>query len=98
MFDGRFKSGSCVQPSGFSIYPVFGNEDCLHLNVYVPEIQNNDEPEIDLLPVMVWFHGGGFTSGESNEALWGPGYLLDKDVVLVTVNYRLGKFPNSNWY
>ena len=66
------------------------NKDCLNLSVYVPEVQNNDEPEIDLLPVMVWFHGGGFTSGESNEALWGPGYLLDKDVVLVTVNYRLG--------
>ena len=51
------KSGQCVQPSGVSIYPVVGNEDCLHLNVYVPEL----EPEIaekGLLPVMVWFHGG----------------------------------------
>ena len=41
---------------------------------------------------MNFFHEGGFTSGESNEDLWGPGYLLDKDVILVTVNYRLGKY------
>ena len=89
VFDGSFKSGQCIQPSGFSIYPVIGNEDCLHLNVYVPETEQ--EVENDLLPVMVWFHGGGFTSGEGNEDLWGPAYLLDKDVILITVNYRLGK-------
>ena len=51
------KSGQCVQPSGVSIYPVVGNEDCLHLNVYFPEIEPEAE-ETGLLPVMVWFHGG----------------------------------------
>ena len=40
------------------------------------------------LPVMVWFHGGGFTSGQAS--MYGPEHLLDKDVILVTVNYRLG--------
>jgi hypothetical protein len=52
------KSGQCVQPSGVSIYPVVGNEDCLHLNVYFPEIEQSDVAEKGLLPVMVWFHGG----------------------------------------
>ena len=52
------KSGQCVQPSGVSIYPVVGNEDCLHLNVYFPEIEEPDVAEKGLLPVMVWFHGG----------------------------------------
>ena len=52
------KSGQCVQPSGFSIYPVVGNEDCLHLNVYFPEIEQPEVEETGLLPVMVWFHGG----------------------------------------
>ena len=46
--------------------------------------RNDDE----LLPVMVFVHGGGFTSGESN--LYGPSYLLDRNVILVTLNYRLG--------
>ena len=45
---------------------------------------NDDE----LLPVMVFVHGGGFTSGESN--LYGPSYMLDRNVILVTLNYRLG--------
>ena len=44
------------------------------------------------LPVMVWFHGGGYTSGDSSGRLYGPEYLLDKDVILVTCNYRLGIF------
>ena len=52
------KLGQCVQPSGVSIYPVVGNEDCLHLNVYFPEIEQSDAAEKGLLPVMVWFHGG----------------------------------------
>ena len=43
---------------------------------------------VDDLPVMVWFHGGGFASGQAS--MYGPEHLLDKDVILVTVNYRLG--------
>jgi len=42
---------------------------------------------------MVWIHGGGFMSGsgngESKMTFYGPGYILDRDVVLVTINYRL---------
>ena len=42
------------------------------------------------LPVMVWVHGGGFVSGDGGDRLYGPRYLLDRDVILVTFNYRLG--------
>lgn len=51
----------------------------------------------DPLPVMVWIHGGGFTtgSGNSDTDLYGPGYILDRDVVLVTLNYRLGSFGEN---
>lgn len=78
----------CVQvnPLGFP-YATAGDEDCLYLNVYVPEVESKKK-----LPVMVWFHGGGFTSGDSSDNMFSPGYLLDKDVILVTVNYRLGIF------
>ena len=43
-----------------------------------------------MLPVMFYIHGGGYTSGESSTFLYGPRYLLDRDVILVTVSYRLG--------
>jgi carboxylesterase type B len=46
---------------------------------------------------MVWIHGGGFTAGSGNSEtdFYGPGHILDRDVVLVTINYRLGPFGNS---
>ncbi|XP_046396391.1 juvenile hormone esterase-like [Ischnura elegans] len=43
-----------------------------------------------LLPVMVYIHGGGFFSGAGSSTLHGPEYIIDRDVVLVTFNYRLG--------
>lgn len=39
---------------------------------------------------MVWIHGGGFTSGSNKTELYGPEFLIVQDVVLVTINYRLG--------
>lgn len=42
------------------------------------------------LAVMVWIHGGGFKFGDSSEMLYGPDYLLSKDIVFVSLNYRLG--------
>lgn len=42
------------------------------------------------LPVMVWLHGGGFSFGSGNAFLYGPDFLVAEDVVLVTLNYRLG--------
>ena len=45
-------------------------------------------PGDDLLPVIFFLHGGGYFFGSSD--LWGPAYLLDRDVILVTVNFRQG--------
>nr|BAD91555.1 carboxylesterase [Athalia rosae] len=63
-----------------------GQEDCLYLNVYTPSVSS----EGPLLPVMVWIHGGGFVLGSGNEEVYGSNYLLEAEVVLVTLNYRLG--------
>lgn len=41
---------------------------------------------------MVWIHGGGYTFGSAETMYYGPEFLLTKDIVLVTVNYRLGIF------
>lgn len=76
-------------------YAAFGegrmSEDCLNLNVTVKTSDTGDVP--DDLPVMVWFHGGAFGILTSNvESYNNPISLPSKDVVLVTVNHRLGAF------
>lgn len=65
---------------------VFGSEDCLYLNVYVPKVEEKKQNEG--LPVIIYFHGGAFMFGLTS--LYGPKYFMDKDIILVTVQYRLG--------
>ncbi|XP_038220747.1 venom carboxylesterase-6-like [Zerene cesonia] len=67
--------------------PIFkkitGDENCLFLNVYSPNIAVGTH-----LPVVVFIHGGAFMYGTGS--LYGPANMMDRDVVLVTINYRLG--------
>ncbi|KAJ9588465.1 hypothetical protein L9F63_018198, partial [Diploptera punctata] len=67
-----------------------GNEDCLFLNVFTPQL--NPVSNNSLKPVMVWFHGGGFNKGSSSSEIYGPDFLVAEDVVIVSFNYRLGPF------
>jgi para-nitrobenzyl esterase len=60
-------------------------EDCLYLNVNAPK-------KADGLPVMVWLHGGGFVVGTGSHALSNSPAMVKRGVVLVTLNYRLGRF------
>ena len=63
------------------------SEDCLYLNVYAPPGARRTGTQ--LLPVMVWIHGGALLTGESND--YDPTRLVDAgDVIVVTINYRLG--------
>jgi para-nitrobenzyl esterase len=61
------------------------DEDCLYLNVYTPAADGAQRP------VLVWIHGGGFVIGSGSQPIY-DGVPLTKrgDVVVVTVNYRLG--------
>ncbi|KAF5299080.1 hypothetical protein FQR65_LT09438 [Abscondita terminalis] len=74
-----------------AFYPIInrstGAEDCLFLNVYTKEL-----PDVNrrLKPVMFWIHGGAFMLGSGSSVMYGPNFLLTKDIVLVTINYRLG--------
>jgi para-nitrobenzyl esterase len=62
-----------------------GDENCLFLNVYTP---TGDAPPHGF-PVMVWIHGGSFTSLKGSE--YDPSPLVEKgNVIVVTINYRLG--------
>jgi para-nitrobenzyl esterase len=78
---------TCVQGVGFGDLLAGGasekSEDCLSLNVWTPVT-----PSSDALPVMVFIHGGGYSSGATNTY---PGYGLSEKgpVVVVSMNYRL---------
>ncbi|EDV93363.1 GH19267 [Drosophila grimshawi] len=63
---------------------IDGAEDCLYLNVYAKQLKT-EKP----LPVMVYIYGGAFSIGEATRELYAPDYLMAKDVVLVTLNYRV---------
>ena len=63
-------------------------EDCLVLNVYVPLRHGFPSDARRRRPVMVWIHGGAFSVGESD--VYDPVRLVAQDVVVVTINYRLG--------
>ncbi|MCW8196004.1 carboxylesterase family protein [Proteobacteria bacterium 005FR1] len=77
---------SCPQlPSPFGSSSV--NEDCLYLNIYQPS-EARLARFFGGLPVMVWFHGGAFTSGSG--AATDPARLAEEGVIVITVNYRLG--------
>ncbi|KAF9931038.1 hypothetical protein FBU30_010954 [Linnemannia zychae] len=68
------------------------SEDCLHLNVFTPSL-NGDNKNSRGLPVMVYIHGGGFTSFSGSSPVFEPGNIVSRSgVVVVTINYRLGIF------
>jgi para-nitrobenzyl esterase len=62
------------------------NEDCLYLNVWTPAKRSGK------LPVMVWIYGGGFVNGGSSPSVYDGTAFAKDGVVLVSFNYRLGRF------
>lgn len=70
-------------------YSIFGDEDCLYLNVSTTSLTVRK-------PVMFWIHDGGFTTGAGTSVTWGPDYIIPKNVVVVSPNYRLGPFGFLN--
>lgn len=83
--DGSVFGQRCAQPSSI-LSPESVNEDCLFLNVHVPNNIGHGK-----LPVMVWLHGGAFLSGSAAD------YDMTKmaqkaNAVIVSINYRVGAF------
>ena len=64
------------------------SEDCLFLNVWAPANATNKSK----LPVMVWIHGGGFVGGSGAGAGTVGDAFVNQGVILITINYRLGRF------
>lgn len=63
------------------------SEDCLSVNVWTPA-----EAPGAALPVLVWFYGGGFTSGSNAVPLYDGSALAARGIVVVAVNYRVGPY------
>jgi para-nitrobenzyl esterase len=78
----------CIQPTPTGdpgVGPLPMSEDCLNLNVWRPAAST--EPA----PVMVWIHGGGLINGSGTAALYDGSHLARRGMVVVTLNYRLGR-------
>ncbi|XP_069354734.1 esterase FE4-like isoform X2 [Maniola hyperantus] len=68
-----------------TLFGIMGSEDCLKLNVYVPVNPKSKKP----LAVMVYIYGGAFVFGSAGKTIYGPRFLVKKDVILVIFNYRV---------
>lgn len=76
----------CAQTPVEGAPPATTGEDCLFLNVTTPR-----RPSAEPLPVVVWFHGGGYTTGAGSQ-YDAQRMATEGNVVVVTINYRLGVF------
>jgi para-nitrobenzyl esterase len=80
----------CIQSAGYPdmvFHDPGPSEDCLTLNVWAPA-----KAKPGSLPVMVWIFGGGFVSGGTSENRQDGQFLAGRNVVVVSMNYRLGIF------
>ena len=79
-------SSIAPQSSGPMVFEgLTQSEDCLYLNVATPSKEDGKN-----MPVMVWFHGGGFANSTGNDPLFNGYRLPQKGIVQVVVNMRLG--------
>ena len=97
----------CPQTTPLSPEP-FGDEDCLMLNIYVPD---SGEGSLDPIPVMVWIHGGGLRQvgelsfilrassiqGANKYTLYGPQLYLDRWINFVTFEDNI-RLPGTFWW
>lgn len=90
-FDGIFEANDdshiCPQIEEFN-RTVAGDLDCLRLNIFVPSTAS----PTNKLPVLVWIFGGRFELGFYGRLIYGPKFLVRHDIILVTINYRIGPY------
>ena len=71
---------------------IQGSEDCLSLNVYAPKMYEDKKRS-----VLVWIHGGAFLLGSGSSVTFDPTRIVElENVIVVTLNYRLGIFGFLN--
>ncbi len=89
--DNKWPNSYSTFTDHWNYYDV--SEDCLTLNVWTPNLDAKKRP------VMVWFHGGGFTNGNAieHDGYHGENFARYGDVVFVSVNHRLGPIGFSDF-
>ncbi|XP_049800076.1 juvenile hormone esterase-like [Schistocerca nitens] len=96
MLDATEDGPSCLQRDAYvddgDGAEYKGDTDCLFLNVYTPAVKGERG-----FPIIVYIHGGGYTSGHAGSEWVNPQYFMLKDVVVVTVAYRLGVFGSRHF-
>lgn len=68
------------------------SEDCLTLNIWTPAYKNQSDMSSKKLPVFFWIYGGRFTGGSGDVRTYDGTGFAQKDIIVVTINYRLGPF------
>ncbi|XP_050055529.1 esterase B1-like isoform X1 [Aphis gossypii] len=71
---------------------IIGSEDCLYLNVLVPQVVktfHKQKESNEKLAVMIFIHGGAFNYNGWSVKRYSPDYLVDENVIVVAMNYRL---------
>lgn len=97
VLDATSYSSPCPQLAALTGTPS-ASEDCLYLNVWTP-----DPAPTEPVPVMIWIHGGSNITGSTGDGVPFPGYegvrlydghtlAVERNVIVVTTNYRLGVF------
>ncbi|XP_060524879.1 juvenile hormone esterase-like [Cylas formicarius] len=84
IWDATSDGSACIA-SNYN--PSSQSEDCLFLNIFVPSLNSSKK-----YPVMFHIHGGRYIGSSSNFNSYNPSYLVEKDVIVVTHNYRLGPY------
>ena len=82
-----FSAPQTIYKESFLTDPSMPDEsiDCLSLNIASKDVSLD-------MPVMIWIHGGAYITGSSNSVVYDLDYLPLHEIVLVTINYRLGPF------
>lgn len=77
----------CIKYGQTAMQNGWGSEDCLYLNVWTKAVST-----VEKRPVIVYLHGGGFTTGSGSDQMYDGEVLANKDIVYVSINYRVGIF------
>ncbi|CAL8134348.1 unnamed protein product [Orchesella dallaii] len=86
--DATRPSPFCVQAQITAGMSPRGQEDCLYLEIYSPNLFQNASSS--LLPVIIWIPAGAHIFGRSR--YYGPKYIMREDVIYVPINFRMGIF------
>ncbi|XP_063709090.1 esterase B1-like [Culicoides brevitarsis] len=67
--------------------PCEGSLETLGMNIFVPKVDTKS-----LFPVFVHIHGGAFINGSNSTFLYGPDYLIENEIIMISINYRVNIF------